>query len=314
MPEAVGPPRGLRNATCTGGYQCLITAGAGGHCCPRTRRVTTQLPMQGLGHSPPHGQPRDEAASSVGTSISSHHPASAITQRQPTEHLCQLQVSHLQAALEALEDPGLLLCPETRRMLSSVVTASRHRGPRVGRDFARTIPVCLGHLNGVHGASGQSPASKKRDQGSGIHAVNAIVAHGIYRRALYIRRGQWQRERSKPGMQGTQRALPGSRERLVDQGDLAGPEGGETHHSSTLQPQLLPSPQFSSLMPAAKISHIPIPSPAKATGSVLLQGGWGCPGQQQTALTLGPAFPGNPGGPWVPISPCWEARKISFLP
>lgn len=54
------------------GYWCPIAAGTGEHCCPRTRLVTTQLPRQGSGHSLPHDQPRDEAASSVGTCFSSH--------------------------------------------------------------------------------------------------------------------------------------------------------------------------------------------------------------------------------------------------
>lgn len=122
VPEPVGPPQGL---------QCLV--GPVPHDCGCT---TSLLSLYPTCHQPAtcagfgaFSAPRPAQGWSC---LWSGHPSflpSDITQCQPTEQRCKLQLSHLQASLEALEDPGLLLCPEIRRMLSSVVIARRHRAP-----------------------------------------------------------------------------------------------------------------------------------------------------------------------------------------
>lgn len=77
----------------------------------------------------------------------------------------------------------------------------------------------------------------------------------------------------------------------------------------TTAPQL-PSPHVA---PDARGKDFPcsVSSPAELICLVLPQGEgeFGATKRWQTALTLGPAFPGNPGGPRAPVSPCWEEKR-----
>lgn len=77
----------------------------------------------------------------------------------------------------------------------------------------------------------------------------------------------------------------------------------------TTAPQL-PSPHVA---PDARGKDFPCSasSPAELICLVLPQGEgeFGATKRWQTALTLGPAFPGNPGGPRAPVSPCWEEKR-----
>lgn len=75
-------------------------------------------------------------------------------------------------------------------------------------------------------------------------------------------------------------------------------------------PTQLPSPHVA---PDARGKDFPcsVSSPAELICLVLPQGEgeFGATKRWQTALTLGPAFPGNPGRPRAPVSPCWEEKR-----
>lgn len=137
-----------------GGYQCLITAGPGGHCCLHTRLVPTQLPMHGLGHSLPHNQPRGEAASSVGTYLSSHRTS-------PNSSLQSISASYSSPTYRQPWKPS-----RTRVSCSALkqegCSAAWSQPGGAGDPELLTIPVCLGHLRK---APGQNLASSEWDQG-----------------------------------------------------------------------------------------------------------------------------------------------------
>ena len=161
-----------------GGYQCLIAAGTGGHCCPCTRLVTPQLPMQGLGHSLPHDQPRDKAASRVGTCLSFHRTSpnfslqsisasySSPTYRQPWKP------SRTWVSCSALKQEGC----------SAAWSWQGGTGdPEQGEAFLGQSPcawatstVSIQHQDKTQPATSGARVLPAPAKGSGIHAANAI--------------------------------------------------------------------------------------------------------------------------------------------
>lgn len=189
----VGAP-GLKQLCHHGWYQWLITVCAGGHCCPLAQLVTTQLPMQGLGHSLPCDQ------TSVGTHLSPHGTSpifspqsisvsySSPTYRQPwkpsrTWVSCSaLKREGCSAAWSQRGDTGdhrqgqVLLGQTPRAQASSAVSMQQHDKTQLAMSRTRVLPAST--------------------NGFGVYVAEA---HSIYCRILHIHAGWQGRERSELG-------------------------------------------------------------------------------------------------------------------
>lgn len=228
-----------------------------GHCCPHTPHCCHRV----------WGVPCPTATPGMELAWSGHRNPPCGTSPQPSEvQLCTYrqpwEPSRTWVTCSALGKEGCsAVCPW-------------NGGPgrwEQGEALLREIPMSWDHLSSACAASGQSPASREWEQGP-VCSQNGVWDGSVLPGEPYLG------ARSTTRTWGTWQGL-GDKSSISDTA-LAGPP-----------------PNLTAKVPHGK--DFPFsPFPAQQRGFAwCFPGGWSCPEQQQTALTFGPAFPGNPGGP-----------------